>query len=91
LPSILGSALGFTAISASAAEPAARERLLADSGPANVEFSDASWRRVNLPHDWAVELPFDRNAHSSHGFKAIEKPLAHPTIHPSACCNLRRR
>jgi beta-galactosidase len=40
-------------------------------GPASVEFSDASWRRVDVPHDWAVELPFDRKADGSHGFKAI--------------------
>ncbi len=40
-------------------------------GPAAVGFSDASWRRVDLPHDWAVELPFDRRADVSHGFKAI--------------------
>jgi beta-galactosidase len=40
-------------------------------GPASVDFSDASWRRVDLPHDWAVELPFDRKADVGHGFKAI--------------------
>jgi beta-galactosidase len=40
-------------------------------GPASPEFSDASWRRVDLPHDWAVELPFDRKAEPSHGFKAL--------------------
>ncbi|HEY3757194.1 MAG TPA: beta-galactosidase GalA [Opitutaceae bacterium] len=40
-------------------------------GPAGVNFGDASWRRVNLPHDWAVELPFDPHADASHGFKAI--------------------
>jgi beta-galactosidase len=41
------------------------------SGPAGLWFSDASWRTVNLPHDWAVELPFDKTADSSHGFKAL--------------------
>jgi beta-galactosidase len=41
------------------------------SGPAGVWFSDASWRTVNLPHDWAVELPFDKTADGSHGFKAL--------------------
>ncbi len=41
------------------------------SGPASMSFSDASWRTVNLPHDWAVELPFDKNADGSHGFKPI--------------------
>ncbi len=41
------------------------------SGPASVWFSDASWRTVNLPHDWAVELPFDKSADGAHGFKAL--------------------
>ena len=41
------------------------------SGPASMSFSDASWRTVNLPHDWAVELPFDSTADGSHGFKPV--------------------
>jgi beta-galactosidase len=41
------------------------------SGPASTSFSDASWRTVQLPHDWAVELPFDQRADGSHGFKAL--------------------
>jgi beta-galactosidase len=41
------------------------------SGPASMSYSDASWRPVNLPHDWAVELPFDQGADGSHGFKAL--------------------
>jgi len=41
------------------------------NGPASVWFSDASWRTVNLPHDWAVELPFDSTADSGHGFKPV--------------------
>lgn len=40
-------------------------------GPASTAFSDASWRRVDLPHDWAIELPFDRSADVSHGYKAL--------------------
>ncbi len=40
-------------------------------GPASVSFSDASWRTLNLPHDWAIELPFDKTADGSHGFRAI--------------------
>jgi beta-galactosidase len=40
-------------------------------GPASVEFTDAYWRVINLPHDWAVELPFDPAADGSHGFKAL--------------------
>ncbi len=41
------------------------------SGPAATSFNDATWRTVNLPHDWGVELPFDRNADGSHGFKPV--------------------
>ncbi len=40
-------------------------------GPASVGFGDASWRSVDLPHDWAVELPFDPRADAGHGFKAL--------------------
>jgi beta-galactosidase len=40
-------------------------------GPASVAFCDASWRRVDLPHDWAIELPFDAKADTSHGFRAV--------------------
>lgn len=41
------------------------------SGPASMSFSDASWRTVNLPHDWAVELPFESTADGGHGFKPV--------------------
>ena len=41
------------------------------SGPASERFTDSYWRTVNLPHDWAVELPFDPTADGSHGFKAL--------------------
>jgi beta-galactosidase len=41
------------------------------SGPASEKFSDSYWRVVDLPHDWAVELPFDPAADGSHGFKAL--------------------
>jgi beta-galactosidase len=27
-------------------------------GPAARRFDDSAWRKVDLPHDWAVELPF---------------------------------
>ncbi len=39
---------------------------------AKVKYDDANWRELNLPHDWAVELPFvwdDEQA--SHGFKPL--------------------
>ncbi len=35
-------------------------------------FDDSKWRPVNLPHDWAVELPFVRDEElTSHGFKPL--------------------
>ena len=46
-----------------------------DSGPAaRLDFDDSKWRDVQLPHDWAVELPFVPNPKAAtfkpdeHGF-----------------------
>jgi beta-galactosidase len=39
---------------------------------ARAGFDDAKWRGLNLPHDWAVELPFVRDeALQSHGYKPL--------------------
>ncbi len=36
------------------------------------KFDDSKWRTLNLPHDWAVELPFVRDEEqNSHGFKPV--------------------
>ncbi len=36
------------------------------------KFDDSKWRTINLPHDWAVELPFVRDeVQNSHGFKPL--------------------
>jgi beta-galactosidase len=36
------------------------------------KFDDSKWRTLNLPHDWAVELPFiDDKEQMSHGFKPL--------------------
>lgn len=40
-------------------------------GAAAVAFNDSAWRKVDLPHDWAVELPFSGSAGHSHGYKTI--------------------
>jgi beta-galactosidase len=46
-------------------------------GAAGVHFDDSSWRTVDLPHDWAIELPFaekdnvDEREHAEHGHYAI--------------------
>jgi beta-galactosidase len=41
------------------------------SGAAAPDFDDRAWRELDLPHDWAVEAPFDCRASNSHGSKAI--------------------
>jgi beta-galactosidase len=42
------------------------------SGPAaDRQFGGFAWRTVDLPHDWAVELPFDQTADVKHGFKPV--------------------
>lgn len=45
---------------------------------AKVGFDDSSWRTLNLPHDWAVELPFEHDDSGgeddslrSHGYKPL--------------------
>jgi beta-galactosidase len=40
-------------------------------GAAGVDFDDRGWRPIDLPHDWAVELPFSNRWSGSHGFKSI--------------------
>jgi beta-galactosidase len=34
-------------------------------------FDDSGWDGVQLPHDWAVGLPFDKRGDLSHGYKKI--------------------
>jgi beta-galactosidase len=39
---------------------------------ATEKFDDSKWRALNLPHDWAVELPFVRDEEQqSHGYKPL--------------------
>jgi beta-galactosidase len=40
-------------------------------GPADPKFDASSWRELELPHDWAVEAPFDGKGSHSHGYKAV--------------------
>jgi beta-galactosidase len=39
------------------------------TGAASPTYDDSSWRELNLPHDWAVEMPFDENENIAQGFK----------------------
>jgi beta-galactosidase len=38
-------------------------------GAAAQGFDDTEWRLLNLPHDWAVENPFDSTENSNQGYK----------------------
>jgi len=39
---------------------------------AKAKFDDSKWRPLNLPHDWAVELPFVHDdEQQSHGYKPL--------------------
>ena len=39
---------------------------------AKVGYDDSKWRKLNLPHDWAVELPFMWDEElKSHGYKPL--------------------
>jgi len=49
-------------------------------GPASPKFDDRAWRRLDLPHDWAVEAPFAANASHSHGYKAIGRAFPERSI-----------
>lgn len=40
-------------------------------GPADPKFDASAWRQLDVPHDWAVEAPFDAKGSHSHGYKAI--------------------
>jgi beta-galactosidase len=49
-------------------------------GAAKPNFDDRSWRKLNLPHDWAVEQPFSKDGSFSHGFKAIGRNFPETSI-----------
>ena len=49
-------------------------------GPAAADFDDRPWRRVDLPHDWAVELPFSERGSTQHGSKAIGRAFPQNSV-----------
>ena len=50
------------------------------AGAAAPEFDDRGWRVLNLPHDWAVEVPFNERGSGSHGYKAIGKNFPEASV-----------
>lgn len=49
-------------------------------GPAAPSFDDRAWRVLDLPHDWAVELPFDEKGSFSHGYKALGRSFPQNSV-----------
>jgi len=38
-------------------------------GAPATDFDDSAWRKLDLPHDWVVEGPFDKNQNASQGYR----------------------
>jgi beta-galactosidase len=50
-------------------------------GPPHVVFEDSGWRRIDLPHDWAIELPFVNQPElASHGYKPLSRQFPATSI-----------
>ncbi len=75
----------------------ADQRTYAKQGPdatpaAKPDFDDSAWRPLNLPHDWAVELPFvpnpkfanpkpdDWDPAANHGFKPLGRDFPETSV-----------
>jgi alpha-galactosidase len=53
------------------------------TGALSARFDDSAWRALDLPHDWAVELPFQQSADpnlDSHGYKPVGRAFPETTI-----------
>jgi beta-galactosidase len=50
-------------------------------GFARAGFDDAKWRELDLPHDWAVELPFVHDESlQSHGYKPLGRKYPETSV-----------
>lgn len=49
-------------------------------GAASKDFDDRAWRRVDLPHDWAAEMPFSDKAGYSHGYKTVGREFPETSV-----------
>lgn len=48
---------------------------------AQEDFDDTKWRSLNLPHDWAVELPFVNDKKlEAHGFKPLGRAYPETSV-----------
>lgn len=49
-------------------------------GPAGPGFDDRAWRMLDLPHDWALELPFDHGGTHNHGYRKIGRNFPETSV-----------
>ncbi len=42
-----------------------------NAGPYSMKFDDSGWKRVDVPHDFVVDLPYAAEASHSHGYKTV--------------------
>lgn len=42
-----------------------------NEGPYTMKFDDSSWKEVRIPHDWVTQLPYERQASHSHGYRTV--------------------
>ncbi|WP_439644378.1 hypothetical protein [Bacteroides reticulotermitis] len=41
-----------------------------ENAPA-IDFDDNSWRSIDLPHDFQIEMPWEKSGNSQRGYKAM--------------------
>ena len=51
-----------------------------NEGPYSLKFDASDWGRVDLPHDWVVDLPYSGEASHSHGYKTIGYKYPHSSV-----------
>ena len=47
-----------------------------DPSASSSSFNDDAWRKLNLPHDWSIELPFDSTSPTGNGGGALRGGLS---------------
>jgi beta-galactosidase len=50
-------------------------------GPASLRFNDSAWSKIDLPHDWAIDLPFVNNpVLIGHGAKPLGREYPETSV-----------
>jgi len=47
------------------------DQVLRSTGPIEQRFNDQSWPSINLPHDWAISLPYNRTSSMNNGYRLL--------------------